>query len=912
MKGFRMPHIRISGQPRLRALRPAGLPRLSIAHHFAAGGQSPVGGRIEFNPATHSLWYVHDDPGGGVVFDSPVENAASTTPLSGSEQHRQPQSAPAMRAKSAVSAPRPLDKGSKDTVAVNDPKAATPTLRPPPELARVEAHGPWHFMVASPSENAALERQRQEVESYNDRAQTQYEAEQQRAENAKPGLLGTLIDVVKNAQAAGQAFTPPTPAQAPVVAPPSSSQPGSLDGLGVNAPATSSPPTPDTDPDAPRLAHGGSAKPKIVHETEHEIRLQLPVGPILRVAKAALHPDHIAAIRMMCGGSVPHLAEGTPDAPVSEDPGQSVAPAQPNASSGDDNFTPADVQTELPADMSHEPGTEEEQKQALYARYRHALPSGPATPDELWSQYQGHLADDAGEREAAKNSIFPYVPGSRFSEWETPPSAPVSEVTVPNAATTQPSGSPAPVAVSPADAAGSPSEQDHAHQTPSGGGRGVGRVGKPPDLTEFDAGAQQVLGANKALGDLAVKQADEEATVKTATAAQLDNLQKDYTTRLDTAQQKADAAFQDYMNAKIDPDRVFGGSAAAQITAAISMALGAFGATLGRTPNFAAQIIDKAIDRDIDAQKATIGKKASVVQHYLQEGNTLRQSELLAKADLQDAAAAKIASIAARYAGTDKAAQLEQASGLYRQKSSMDRSQAIKSAVDAQYAPALMQSSLATQALQRKLLSAQAVLAGAKASGATGRGGASPLDLDNGPDLYRFIAQGKGADNLPEHLVKTVEQVPLVGKSGQPVTDNSGQPIEQVIKSRWIADSASQATKAKEQLAATEEQNRKLADIQKYIGQHPYGAWNYTDWKDANRLIGDFKLSWLKSDENLNRFNEQEQNIVSAMVSNPANPFAAFVGNPQAAVDSFRNMIRTRRQVIKDTYLKRLPDGFRG
>lgn len=69
-----------------------------------------------------------------------------------------------------------------------------------------------------------------------------------------------------------------------------------------------------------------------------------------------------------------------------------------------------------------------------------------------------------------------------------------------------------------------------------------------------------------------------------------------------------DTARQTFRESKVDPNRMFHGPLGSfkLIGSAIAQALGAYGATLGRTQNFAQQIVQSAIDRDIAAQQETI------------------------------------------------------------------------------------------------------------------------------------------------------------------------------------------------------------------------------------------------------------------------------------------------------------------
>lgn len=74
------------------------------------------------------------------------------------------------------------------------------------------------------------------------------------------------------------------------------------------------------------------------------------------------------------------------------------------------------------------------------------------------------------------------------------------------------------------------------------------------------------------------------------------------------AEVEYDTARQELRNSKIDPNRMFHGPLGSfkMIGAAIAQAAGAYGATLGRTQNFAQQIVQSAIDRDIAAQQEAI------------------------------------------------------------------------------------------------------------------------------------------------------------------------------------------------------------------------------------------------------------------------------------------------------------------
>ena len=74
------------------------------------------------------------------------------------------------------------------------------------------------------------------------------------------------------------------------------------------------------------------------------------------------------------------------------------------------------------------------------------------------------------------------------------------------------------------------------------------------------------------------------------------------------------------MNQKIDPNRLWNeSSTGGKISAAIGLILGGIGAGLTGGPNQALGVINKMIDRDIDAQRAELGKKHTLFSMNMQK-----------------------------------------------------------------------------------------------------------------------------------------------------------------------------------------------------------------------------------------------------------------------------------------------------
>jgi hypothetical protein len=118
----------------------------------------------------------------------------------------------------------------------------------------------------------------------------------------------------------------------------------------------------------------------------------------------------------------------------------------------------------------------------------------------------------------------------------------------------------------------------------------------------------------------------------------------------------------EYQKAEVDPKRVFSGvgGVLAAIASAIAQGLGAYAATLGKTENFAAGIIDSMIERDIAAQEKELATKGWAADNALSD--MLRETENLdqAKALLRTVQLDYVSSQRAQVAAASKSQQIQQ------------------------------------------------------------------------------------------------------------------------------------------------------------------------------------------------------------------------------------------------------------
>lgn len=230
------------------------------------------------------------------------------------------------------------------------------------------------------------------------------------------------------------------------------------------------------------------------------------------------------------------------------------------------------------------------------------------------------IADNGQMRELDPNAIA--TPSAKLAALNTPAPAPAS------------------VATQPVQAA--PASMDSVRTTTELGKK-LSPATKTATEGAFDAEARAVEA--KARADEAA--AENQARVMGHRNAELAALQERQDA--DRAAQQAetakrveawDAAVSDYRaNATIDPDRYkkrlgTGG----RIANTIAIALGSFGAALARTPNYALQIIDEEISRDIRAQESEIAQKKgdvdmaqNAVAFFRQKGLDLQSAQMAAK-----------------------------------------------------------------------------------------------------------------------------------------------------------------------------------------------------------------------------------------------------------------------------------------
>jgi hypothetical protein len=133
----------------------------------------------------------------------------------------------------------------------------------------------------------------------------------------------------------------------------------------------------------------------------------------------------------------------------------------------------------------------------------------------------------------------------------------------------------------------------------------------------------------------------------------------------------------------IDPDRWLHQSAGRAIGASLAAALGAYGATLAKTPNFALQIINDAIDRDFAGQKLKLQSKQdqqSMQARTIERTRALfgdqRAGDMAARANIMELHKAQLEQLGTKFKQTEVEANAAQSVALLTEEQAKLRAQA--------------------------------------------------------------------------------------------------------------------------------------------------------------------------------------------------------------------------------------------
>lgn len=128
-------------------------------------------------------------------------------------------------------------------------------------------------------------------------------------------------------------------------------------------------------------------------------------------------------------------------------------------------------------------------------------------------------------------------------------------------------------------------------------------------------------------------------------------VQNDFQTNYKALEAHNDQLMKEIQNSKIDPNRLLGSmDTGSKVAMSIGLILGGIG-SIHSGHNAAMDYLDKAIDRDIDAQKADLGKKNNLLSYNMQKFNNMQTAMSMTQAQMRDMLSTQIQAAAAKSGG---------------------------------------------------------------------------------------------------------------------------------------------------------------------------------------------------------------------------------------------------------------------
>ncbi len=160
----------------------------------------------------------------------------------------------------------------------------------------------------------------------------------------------------------------------------------------------------------------------------------------------------------------------------------------------------------------------------------------------------------------------------------------------------------------------------------------------------------------------------ENAKTLATSQQQLQDLQTQSAQHLQSLHDEYNNTVEDIKNGHIDPNHYLASlSTAGKISTGIGLFLGGIGSALTHQANPAAEFLKQAIDRDVDAQKAELGKKENLLSANMKQFNNLKDATEMTRLQIQGAAANQMQQQAAKSTDPLVRARADQLSGVVEQ-----------------------------------------------------------------------------------------------------------------------------------------------------------------------------------------------------------------------------------------------------
>lgn len=409
--------------------------------------------------------------------------------------------------------------------------------------------------------------------------------------------------------------------------------------------------------------------------------------------------------------------------------------------------------------------------------------------------------------------------------------------------------------------------------------------GVPRDFAKAQ-NAEQAAVAQGA--QVAEQKATAESGIAEAQAAATQELQQRSLQQAADRQKGADQLFSDYASSKIDPNHYWSSlSTGGKITSAIGLIIGGIGAGLTHGPNLALGVIDKAIDRDMDAQKMEIARKDNALKFYMAQTGNMQQAMALTKADARDVAAAQMAAASLKYASPAIAAQTQQTVAAMRKQSVTDR----LAVQQQQNATTMSNLQLQGAAYQQQVYRTMVQ---------NGPGATQGAQQEMSPEeqMMHLSFAAKGPEGIQQKAAHTV----MVPDTAQIPTGRNGETIPQTRMVPRTALTPEAATQARGDLKSVGMMQNKVDVLDNLAKKYPHGnaigVMQPADETAAKAAVAAIKEQF---DRGFNLVNAQPSKetteLTDQIVKNPLD-FFQNSARARASIDFLKNEIQGTKKLI--------------
>ena len=181
------------------------------------------------------------------------------------------------------------------------------------------------------------------------------------------------------------------------------------------------------------------------------------------------------------------------------------------------------------------------------------------------------------------------------------------------------------------------------------------KPGEGSAMQSFEKAEKGQEAAAQAQADVAIKQGAAQAVLQHQSLEAQDQFNKSEDAKESAHQAELGKAIQDFKAGKINPNQLWENSDfGSKASALIGVVLGGIGAAYTGGPNQALGVVQKQIDRNIDAQVKNKQNQESMINVLMRQGYDMRQARGVAEARMKDRLAGQIEASASDFLG-DKA-----------------------------------------------------------------------------------------------------------------------------------------------------------------------------------------------------------------------------------------------------------------